>query len=56
MKMKEICVIPKMPIHLFRPKSDSACPGAIEHNLSQKSFSALGSKSAMANWSALVLI
>ena len=45
-----------MPIHLFRPKSDSAYPGAIEHNLSQKSFSALGSKSAMGNWTALVLI
>ena len=37
MKMKEICVIPKMPTHLFGPKSDSAPPEAIERSLIQNS-------------------
>ena len=54
-----ICFSPKVTIQLVRPKSDSAPPGAFEHNLCQNipikrlfqpklgPLSALGSKSAL---------
>lgn len=56
-----ICFSPKGPIQLARPKSDSAPPGAFEHNLCQNIpikrlfqpklglLSTLGSKSALGN-------
>ena len=65
LKIKKICFSPKVPIQPYRPKSYSAPSGVIcVQNSPIKrlvqptlgSISALGSKSALVNWTVLAMI
>ena len=65
---EKICFSPEVPIQPCRPKSDSALPGVIWAQFKPNSpikrlfqltlgpISALGSKSALVNWTVLALI
>ena len=67
-KNEKVCFSPEVPIQPCRPKSDSALPGVIWAQIKPNSpikrlfqptlgpISALGSKSALVNWTVLALI